>query len=111
MTRPSLGLALLALAAFVACVASACAADTMTAPADCANALDPRTFRLVLASGDTTPRMTNRYLEPHRSTDVLIAEFSDHSGRAMLVADWGAGYCETSLDSALFHSGDSRRVD
>lgn len=81
-------------------------ADRLTSPeaANCANTdlVPGPAFRILYGTRpDTTPRITNRYLEPHRSADTVFigggvsAIFSN--------AAIGAGYCVTVFDSLSDH--------
>lgn len=90
----------LVLAAIAGCFLGACSADVSAPIQSCANELRPPTFRLVLTTGDTLPRVTNRYLIPLRSVDTVRAELYDHSGTITIPFVHGAGYCVTALDSA-----------
>jgi hypothetical protein len=104
MTRsdPLRTLALVAILAFVGCVGMAgCAAD-LTAPSDCANALEPPTFRLVLNTGDTLRRVTNHYLEPHTNSYRFVVDLPELGGTFSNRVTYAAGYCMTALDSAAW---------
>lgn len=112
MTLPSSlrTLALIGIAVgLYACFVQACAAD-LTAPAtDCTNALEPPTFRLVLSTGDTLPRVTNRYLEPHRNSETFRIDLGRGS-TLVLPVTYAPGYCLTALDSAAWTTNHTSRV-
>lgn len=89
----------------VACiVVAACRNATEPQEAACTNLLAPPSFRIVMLSGDTTPRVANRYLLPHRSVDTLRLPLSDGSGSALVVDTYQPGYCITVFDSTLLHT-------
>lgn len=87
----------------VMCGAMACAGGESTTgiSLECTNTIDPPSFRLILESGDTLPRIMNHYLEPH--TNVLEKSFLANDGRLIHERQIGpAGYCMHAFDSVLF---------
>src|SRR4051812_28100888 len=88
--RATMALVAIGLLVYFCSIATACASD-VTAPREtpCVNPLKPLTFRIVLNSGDTLPRMTNHYLQPHRSADTLRARLFDDSGTITIPWNWG----------------------
>lgn len=98
----TLALVAILVLAFGCVVMAGCAAADVTAPSDCTNALEPPTFRLVLNTGDTLPRVTNRYLEPHTNSFTFHVYLSAIGRTLTNPVTYAAGYCITALDSAAW---------